>query len=251
MCVQRLQSCVSMMAHENQTPFLKLLPTPYEDDEHPVDNAFLACTAYRARTRQNSTLVTNTLKRNFLGLIKAALSFKVFEDHLQVIQALLLYQIMFFFGDDDDLRQLAETHAKAVQTSVDIFQHRLISKLRKLPQSMTLDPPAIQYGIWLLLESARRTIFAHLFIKCIYGQYKNGYCEYVPYLAPLPVTTAGDLWEAKSEDDWWQLVLRRDRPIKSSVMAYDEAVNMWYENGQSNMDDFHVMIYGACKDILR
>lgn len=245
-CIQGLQGCVASIAQEGCTLFLK---TGFDDSDAKT-NTFLACTAYQSRTKHNQAILNNALTRGFIALVRSLQRRPPFREHLSTLQSVVIFQIMFYFGDNEELRSLAENHAEAVQRSVWHFQQSFISEV--VFPSTTVDGDNAQhtsYERWFLLESARRTILAHLFVKSAYGQVQNGYSDLVPSLAVLPLSIEGDLWEANTEEAWRSALQKRPRALNSSVITYGEATAFWLSNDCPNMDDFHHLIYGACHDL--
>lgn len=245
-CIQKLQDCISSIAQEASSLFLK-----FRSDGSDADTStFFACTAYQSRTKRNQPILKRALSAEFLRLVRDLKRTISFRDHLSLLQSLIVFQIIFYFGDDDTLRVLAENHAESIQRSVWLFQQSLISEI-VFPSIHTSvdDTISVQYQRWLLLESARRMILAHLFVKGIYSHLRNGYCDIVPALAELPLSIEGDLWEADTEDMWKKFLTQKPRILESSVMPYGEAVTFWLVNDCPNMDDFHHLIYEACHDL--
>lgn len=247
--VQRLQRCITDMAQETRTPFLKVLPKcEIETDGCPIDEALVACVAYQGRNRHNRSFLNRGLCRSFLKLVRRLSDYLSFTEHLSTIQAIVLFQIMFFLSDDDCLRQLAEAHANTVEVSVHQLRLKLVEQSDTLLNRSDTIIPMAEYNQWVLLESARRTILIHVFLKGLYGHIKNGYCDQVPYMAPLPLTIDGEFWNAQSEQEWWTLKNDKQTSISQLIKSYDDAMPTWNSRNLQNMDDFHMMLLGACQE---
>lgn len=236
------------MAQETKTPFLKVSPVvEAKDGEDSLHDAFLACTAYRNRTRHNSVFLNRTLYRSFLKLVCRLRTSIKLQEQLSTIQAILLFQIMFYFGDDDLLRKIAESHADIVASSVQLLQREYIERTDRLGTLEKTSVVTCRYYQWLFLESCRRTVIAHLYIKAIYQNLRDGYCDQVPCLAPLPLTVDGELWDAQSEEEWCEVMRMRKASVSMLIKPLADAVDIWTANDYENMDDFQMMLLDACK----
>lgn len=238
--IRHLQKCVNDMAHQTQTPFLKVTPIAEAEDEgNSLNDAFLACTAYQSRGRQNSGFINRTLSRTFVKLIHRLQKLHNFQEQLCTVQAVLLFNIMFLFGDDDVLRQVAESHMSIVEASVQILQHKLVNSL-----SAMTKPGVImhQYHQWLLLESCRRTIIAHIYIKGTYQYLRVGYYDQIPCITDLPLTVEVDLWDAQTEQEWCQVMRTKTASDAMLVKPIADAVDIWTANDYKNKDDLQMML---------
>lgn len=234
------------MAQEGSTPFLKPLDDDVVATTGPVDEAYLACLAFTHKTRHTLPRVIRTSIRSFDKLLNTLANELAFEERLTILQAVLLFQIMAYFGGEKDLCEAAEQCSRRIDDAIELLERDLHGYGSSFLTSSVLKHRS-EYQHWLLLESARRTILAHLFIKAIFYHIRHGYCDLVPRLAVLPLTVEGDLWNTISEDDWHDR--RRSKHSAPTIKTYLEALDSWTANDQHNMDDFGIMLMGACKDV--
>lgn len=245
-CIQRLLKCITSMAQEARTPFRKPFSESIAGDTSFIDDAYLCCVAFRNRTDATKDIVSRTCARSFGKLVHRLGDAISFPERLVALQAILLFQIMAYFGCEDGSCDTVERCAGPIENAVHTLQDDLLN--HNSGETGAMGIYMSQYQQWLLLESARRTILAHMFIKAVYLHIRRGFCELVPKLAVLPLTIDGDLWNASSEAEWHMLVKSK---IDSSpnIKPYLEAIDVWTINGQDNMDDFGIMLLGVCKDI--
>lgn len=234
------------MSQAGCTPFSKSFADNLTTTTSAIDDAFLSCIAFTHRTRNTRSMFVNTWIRSFSKLVCKLSNDGSFEDRLANLQAVLLFQIMAYFGDQDTLYEIAEKCSQRVDNAIQLLQDDLLDYGRSIIACDSMTEYS-EYGRWLLLESARRTILAHLFVKAIHFHSRRGYCELVPRLAVLPLTIDGDLWNAKSEGEWHNIL--QSKHIGPRIKPYFEAIDIWAADNQDNIDDFGVMLLGACKDV--
>jgi len=242
--VRRIRSCICTMAESAQTPFLK---PPHRDSE-PTDSFFdetlLVCCSYNNRTRQNRMSLNRTITRKYIKLTQILRGYMSLDVLLPALQATILFEIMLLFDEDASMRALAEQQFTTIEAAMGDLQQRLIEELA-LPTLCTGEDLRSRYSRWLLLESIRRIVIAHWIVKAAYTHLRDGFCQLVPLLCTLPITPRGDLWTATSEDDWWLKTQQEQKQL--AVVPYLEAVDFWTESGFTDMDEFQVMLYEACK----
>jgi hypothetical protein len=245
-CIQRLLKCITSMAREARTPFRKPFSESIAGDTSFIDDAYLCCVAFRNKTDATKDIVSRTCARSFGRLVHRLGDAISFPERLVTLQAILIFQIMAYFGCEAGSCEIAERCAGLIEKSVHTLQDDLLNY--SSGETGVMWAHQSQYQQWLLLESARRTILAHMFIKAVYLHIRRGFCELVPKLAVLPLTIDGDLWNASSEAQWHMLIENQLHP-SPNIKPYLEAIDVWTMNGQDNMDDFGIMLLGVCKDI--
>lgn len=235
LCIAQLRSSLTTFIEFGQTPFLK--PESQANADCPVHEAFLACTAYRVQNPYNRVFVASTLSRKYIKLVRSLHGVSSTRDNLATLQAILVFQIMFLFGQDQRLREIAELTIQDVDRGMLGLQQ----------QYFWTSTETHDYQTWLSLESIRRTILAHIYIKCVLSHATRGYTEFCPSLFQIPLTVHGGLWNASDQDQWLQIIQDQQLSPKSLIMPYAEAVNTWLADDYRNIDDMHVLLLSACR----
>ena len=159
------------------------------------------------------------------------------EDTLVGVQALVIYQIIRLF--DGDIRQRA--NAERQFPLLDAWTCRL----RSLANNLMSDNSVAHWSLyqrWIFIESARRTVMMSVMVQAIYTVVKEGVCSLVPFLATLPISVNGALWNM-SEEEWWQSTLG----LGSDLLPYREFVDEWSSGTAIQTDAFETILLVACK----
>jgi len=159
-----------------------------------------------------------------------------FADNLAYVQALIIYQFIRLFDGDIRQRGIAESQNRLLEECTAQLQQR---QEWEIPMSIQSSP----WRKWLFSESVRRTILTSVLLKAIYSSLKDGYCDSVPALARLPVTSQEGLWDLKTEGEWMQST----QGFQPMVLSYHEYVESW-ESGLAGGDaeSFQKMLLVPC-----
>ena len=162
------------------------------------------------------------------------------EETLVGVQALVIYQIIRLFDGDIRQRANAERHFPLLETWT--------CRLRSLANNLMSDNSVAQWSLyqrWIFIESARRTVMMSTMVQGMYNVVKNGVCSLVPFLATLPISINGALWNM-SEEEWWQSTLG----LGSELLPYSEFVDEWSSGAAMQIDAFETILLVACKHNL-
>lgn len=234
-CVQYFRSYITNIVQNGRTPFID--PRIYEENALPpcLEDVYCVCAAYLSKTTANETMIFRIMSRKFDELLSKR-PYYSFEDELASVQALIIYQILRLFDGDIRQRGIAEAHFQLLEAWAMSLRQR--SEL-EIPLLIQASP----YRRWLFIESVRRTVLMSIFLRAIYYCIRDGFCDKVPDLAPLPLTVRGELWEAKSESEWIQAT----SGIQPDVLTYHEFVEVW-DGGPAggNVEEFQKVLLLAC-----
>ncbi|KAF5549090.1 hypothetical protein FMEXI_4432 [Fusarium mexicanum] len=201
----RIVHQVKAFAESGQTSFIHCSQT---SNSTALRDAFAACSLYTARNSANASLVASEISRRAELLIQAtdtALALGPLSsqstmslDLLPSIQAMLVYQCIRLFSDDNSLQDQAEQDAKSIARWIDILQ--------ALAQETTSSNSKFHqlWKDWVRTESIQRTmIFADL-VESIYTFLKFGWYQQSTRLAELGFTGRAAIWNAGSVAEWQQ-----------------------------------------------
>lgn len=239
LCITRLRSTLTSFTDLGRTPFLKASMDTSADC--PVQEAFLACSAYRSQHANNQAFIASTLSRRYIKLVRNLHRNMSTTDRLVAIQAILVFQIMFLFDENHKLRELARLTLEDIDHAIVALQQQSFWGMQN---SNSIDS---DYDSWLMLESVRRTILAHAFIKSLCSHLEQGYSEFSPSLFRIPVTIHGGLWNAKNKGEWLSIIQEQKLSPTSLMMPYGEAIDAWLADGYQDVDDMHILLLSACR----
>ena len=239
-CISQFRDCVPQLVRQNSTPFIH--PLSYQNAPPSIYQDLLGVSAlYCQKSPQNQAVVFTILDARISTLVESSTSSAwSIEDYLVGVQALIVYQIIRLF--DGDIRQQAnaERHFTMLETWT--------SQLRLASNNFHLDFGSNKslYQVWILIESARRTVMMSVMVQAMYSLLKHGVCSSVPLMATLPISINGALWNM-SEGDWWQTTLG----YGSDLLTYQEFVDNWNGGDTSQTDAFETILLVACKHNLK
>ncbi|KAF5693104.1 hypothetical protein FDENT_2246 [Fusarium denticulatum] len=199
----RLIHQVKTLAESGQTSFIHYSQT---GNSTALRDAFAACSLYTTRNSTNASLVASEITRRAELLIQAtdtaiALCPQSSEltmslDLLPSVQAMLMFQCMRLFSDDNSQQEQAEQDAKSLNKWVGILQAQ---KSQTYPINSKFGD---SWEDWVRAESIQRSmIFADL-IESIYTFLRFGWYHPSPGLAELGFTGHAGIWNARSLTDW-------------------------------------------------
>ncbi|KAL3418329.1 hypothetical protein PVAG01_10045 [Phlyctema vagabunda] len=225
-CVMKLKKCVDTLVLENRTTFMH--PSSYEDRMPPAYQDVLSiCSLHRAKTSCNQHQVSKMLDLKLEALITASeTDFWTVDNVLLSLQALILYQIIRIFDGNAQQMLGAEQHFKLLGAWTD----RLRQCYSEAEQSSLFRTP---YEQWVLLESIRRTILTSVLLRGVYAILKTGYCDQVPLLEVLPVSTHGGMWKM-AETNWWEETVSG----RGLLHRYIDFVHEWNEGKVAYVEDY-------------
>ncbi|KAF5240374.1 hypothetical protein FANTH_9634 [Fusarium anthophilum] len=214
----RIVHQVKAFAESGQTSFIHCSQT---SNSTALRDAFAACSLYTARNSANASLVVSEISRRAELLIQATdaaitlgpLSSRstMSLDLLPSVQAMLMYQCMRLFSDDNSQQEQAEQHAKSLARWVVILHAQTseaFSNSSKLCHS---------WEDWVRTESIQRTmIFADL-VESIYTFLNFGWYQQSTRLAELGFTGCAAIWNARSMAEWQQA--REQNPLLRLEMS--------------------------------
>ncbi|KAF5688125.1 hypothetical protein FCIRC_2032 [Fusarium circinatum] len=201
----RIVHQVKTFAESGQTYFIHNSQT---SNSTALRDAFAACSLYTARNSANTSLVVSEISRRAELLIQATdtaitlgpLSSRstMSLDLLPSVQAMLMYQCMRLFSDDNSQQEQAEKDAKSLARWV-VILHAQTSEA--FSSSSRLNH---SWEDWVRAESIQRTmIFADL-VESIYTFLKFGWYQQSTRLAELGFTGRAAIWNAGSMAEWQQ-----------------------------------------------
>ncbi|KAF5597583.1 uncharacterized protein FSUBG_8415 [Fusarium subglutinans] len=203
----RIVHQVKTFAESGQTSFIHCSQT---SNSTVLRDALAACSLYTARNSANASLVTSEISRRAELLIQAtdtAIALGPLSsqsatslDLLPSVQAMLVYQCIRLFWDDNSLQEQAEQDAKSIARWIDILQ--------ALAQETTSSNSKFNqpWKDWVRAESIQRTmIFADL-VESIYTFLKFGWYQQSTRLAELGFTGRATIWNARSLTEWQKAI---------------------------------------------
>lgn len=233
-CVQQFQSFITQLVQGVNSPFIH--HSAYADTVPSAYQDLVGVSAmYCQRTPENLPVVYAMLDNNMTRLIAGSSTWGP-EDLLLATQALVIYQIIRLF--DGDIRQRAraerqfvmlEAWTSQLQAALNDFQHISSSE-----NSM--------HRLWVLSESARRTILVSVMLQALYSLLRDGICSSVPYMSTLPVSLDGALWNLSAED-WCKTSLG----IESDLVSYRDFVVKWNGGAPLQIYEYETILLVACK----
>jgi hypothetical protein len=103
--------------------------------------------------------------------------------------------------------------------------------------------PDIQqtWEVWILAESARRTVMLAFLIYGVHSIFKHGVCLEIPTLGILPISTNAGVWESKAT---YLELLHQVATVK-----YDEFSSLWLASPPRKLEAFEKLPLVYCKGI--
>lgn len=194
-------------------------------------DALSVCGLYVQKTDRNQDTIFRILESKITALLQESVSTRV-EDNLVALQALILYQIIRLFDGDVRQRANAERHLELL----DIWTLRLQQNYLQAVFSSKAG-----YDHWVLIESIRRTTMISVILRSLYFAMRDGYCQLVPLLASLSVSTKSSrLWKM-AEDEW------HGAKRNSQVLTYAEFTDEWNKGNVNGVDEYEKLLLMACK----
>ncbi|KAF4429623.1 hypothetical protein FACUT_9031 [Fusarium acutatum] len=170
--------------------------------------AFAVCSLYTARNSANASLVASEISRRAGLLIQAtdtaitlcppSSQSTMSLDLLPSVQAMLLYQCLRLFSDDNPQQQQVERDTKSLARWVDI----LYAQTSEASSSSSIFDHS--WKDWVREESIQRTMIFSDLVESIYTFLKFGWYQPSPRLAELGFTAHAAIWNAKSLTEWQQ-----------------------------------------------
>ena len=80
-------------------------------------------------------------------------------------------------------------------------------------------------------------------LRGLYCVMKDGYCELVPLLCTLPVSTSGQVWKM-SEVEWRERTARGDG---NDVLTYAEFAEEWNAGNIKGIDEYEKLLLITCR----
>ncbi|KAK5167525.1 uncharacterized protein LTR77_007224 [Saxophila tyrrhenica] len=234
-CATKLQESTVEMAKGVETFFIKPMSSRTQLPR-PLQDAFVACSLHLSTTDSNSHFVRHVLLETYSAYLSAEEDLD-FEAELAKVQAAVLLHIPLLFDGDIRYRSLAESY-------IDTLREKVLHLQRRDAAEMPEHIRSSRYARWLFMESVRRTIITSTFVECIYVNLRDGVSNTVPFLAMLPLTVAGRLWRANSEEEWERL----SKVVPLTILPYGEALGWWRDEAlQHSLDTLQHLLYVACK----
>jgi hypothetical protein len=217
----QFKAYIKSFVSDGQTPFIhrfyqSSMPSAYQA-------ALSICSLYLQKTSQNQDMIFRMLDGEIAALLQESNPCSV-EGNLLAVQALILYQIIRLFDGDVRQRANAERHLELL----DLWSLRLQQNYFQ-----AFSCPKGAYGHWILIENIRRTTM---------GAMKDGYCELVPLLATLYVSTQSNrLWKTLEEEEW------HDTKSANEVLTYAEYTDEWNKGNVTGVGEYEKMLLVACR----
>jgi hypothetical protein len=189
---------------------------------------------YCQKSPRNSQLILDMLRSGISGLVKASSTYS-FQDLLLAVQALLVYEIIGLFDGDMNFRAAAEKWLSLLEK----WTSQLIDASIAYEQVRRHDD---EFESWVAIESARRTVLCSFMLQAVHVLAMGGQCTSVPFMATLPVSSNGFLWNM-SKEEW----LNANPSTQSSPITYREFVSEWASGKVFSIDTYETILLYACK----
>lgn len=198
------------------------------------------CAMYIQKSPRNQTVIFAMLDSRVSNLINDSKSSPwLAKDYLIAVQAMTMYQIIRLFDGDIRQRGNAERHLEILQS----WTFQLIPTNDIYTNNCNSESP---YERWVFIESTRRTALMSTMVQAMYSLTKDGYCTSIPFLATLPLSIDGALWNS-SEESWWQSTFG----LGGDLVTYGDFVNKWRDGQALYTDTFETILIAACRHNLR
>lgn len=226
----QLQKCPGNFAKAGENMFIH--PSMYRDRLPPaMKTAFGLCTASQMVTPATKAMFTSSLESE-VSILLNDIEVEEVPEGLARLQALLMYQVLQFLGQDPTQRTAAEQHKDLINASA----LRLLHKIR------TESVHTQTYEDFVLAESVRRTVLTTFLLHAICSIFKHGVCTELPTLALLPVSIESKLWESSNSP----CTFTAEGDL--STLKYGEWVDLWVAlPPRRRLDGFQKLLMVACK----
>ncbi|BCS05393.1 Zn(II)2Cys6 transcription factor domain-containing protein [Aspergillus luchuensis] len=198
--------------------------------------AYGVCAAYRTCQHAAQPFYLQLLKAGVSNAGMSNLPQAELQDQLDHLQALILYFILFLAGGVGDQSLFIQLDYKLAQGTADLER-------RELELRHTSSPSHLKSRG--LCENARRLILVSYLVRAVHAVVHFHRCDFIKYLAGLPVSTQSYTNLYFGSLDEGQLTTQS----ASRIVSYDELVGVWEQGELHHVDDFKFLLLVACKGL--
>ncbi|PYI01599.1 hypothetical protein BO78DRAFT_401226 [Aspergillus sclerotiicarbonarius CBS 121057] len=246
-CIQTFLGYVDHFLNTGTLPLVESLPNHQEGPPPILREVYGVCAAYRTCQHATRPFYLQLLKTGVNNASASTLLHTELQDQLDNLQALILYYILFLAGSVSDQSVFVQVDSMLAQNTADLERTEL--EIRQTSREMSwLNPEDSSGDYWknrVLCENARRLIMASYLVRAVYAVVYFHRCDFIKYLAGLPVSTQSDT-DLCLEGD-----IDGQNPVESvsGLVSYDEFVSVWEQGGLFHMDEFRYLLLVACKGL--
>ncbi|RAK96472.1 uncharacterized protein BO80DRAFT_505383 [Aspergillus ibericus CBS 121593] len=242
-CIQTFLGYVDNFLNTGTLPLVDSLPDRQGDPPPILRDVYGVCAAYRTCQPGTRPFYLTLLKAGVDNASTSNASHTELQDRLDRLQALILYYILFLAGGVRDQFVFIQVDCMLAQSTADLERTEL--ELRQTSEVMNPHPSQSHWKNRVFCENARRLIMISYLVRAVYAVVHFHRCDFIKYLAGLPVSTPPDT-DLSVEGD---VGGPNPAQLVSGVVSYDELVSVWEQGGLSQVDEFRFLLLVACKGL--
>ncbi|XRM43586.1 hypothetical protein ABZX51_006750 [Aspergillus tubingensis] len=235
-CIRTFLGYVDHFLNTGTLPLIESSTDSKRELSPILREAYGVCAAYRTCQHATQPFYLQLLKAGVSNAGMSNLPRAELQDQLDHLQALILYFILFLAGGVGDQSLFIQLDYKLAQGTADLER-------RELELRHTTSPSHLKSRD--ICENARRLILVSYLVRAVHAVVHFHRCDFIKYLAGLPVSTQlyTNLYFGSLDEG--QLTTQP----ASRIVSYDELVGVWEQGELLHVDDFKFLLLVACKGL--